>query len=758
PFPLPPAPLPLGLDFGEGYYEEAQPYEEAINDDGDALSSSYESYDEEEVVVRGNATCPLAQHRWPSTEASIELVKDARICAFLWRKKWLGQWAKQLCVIKDCRLQCYKSSKEQTPLLDVNLLGCSVVYKEKLMKRKEHKMKIVPVGGEAIVLGLQSKEQTEQWLKVIQDISPQKPTENCESQHTSGEMSERHSVASESGSSTDSHAETHDPKDVKKKYGASRFSNLMNIGKKKTSPLDSLEKCIDTSGYLNVLVNSQWRSRWCLIRDGQLWFYSDKGRGKESRPALALGGCSIVPHPSPEHLYTFRIHLDGTQLATLEAKTSADMGQWLGFLLSQTGTRTEPEDLTYDYVSTDRISTIINAANDSMCLMQRRYSEPNSYIENAPPGPQLSDDLYDDVASIGADLEDAEGEHPLSEENSFQEDTSPVANDSCSPEEESVYLDLTPVRSFLHTNSVRTPGQRETHAALSTPASPASPRAEPPLEDTPAAQTVELDPSNRRESELQHTAESRGPATPERSTVTPGASVAHKAPHLGLAGGPGSSSLPPLSPHPRRGRSMGGGDRPKTMSTGSPGAVEVKLGKNRTEADVRLYSEERDRLEKEREEVRSALASFKKERRETREELHAWQGDPRQKASLEAALKQKEEACREAEHRRVEVELQLMEVRESLRKVEAGPFTLGTTLDSSHQDHLHTSKTPSVAPTVAPTVATPPPPPSTNGSCGDPATPVNCATALKTRPAPMMAPSKVNVLRKAKEWEKKSSS
>lgn len=35
------------------------------------------------------------------------------------------------------------------------------------MKRKEHKLKIVPVGGEAIVLALQSKEQTEQWLRVI---------------------------------------------------------------------------------------------------------------------------------------------------------------------------------------------------------------------------------------------------------------------------------------------------------------------------------------------------------------------------------------------------------------------------------------------------------------------------------------------------------------------------------------------------------------------------------------------------------------
>ncbi|CAL8281791.1 unnamed protein product [Merluccius merluccius] len=745
PFPLPPAPLPLGLDSGEGYYEEAQPYEETINDDGDgdALSSSYESYDEDEVVVQGNVPCASALHQWPSTEASIELVKDASICAFLWRKKWLGQWAKQLCVIKDCRLQCYKSSKEQTPLLDVSLLGCSVVYKEKQMKRKEHKMKIVPVGGEAIVLGLQSKEQAEQWLKVIQDISP-KPTENCETQSdtsrlicTKVEMSERHSVASESGSSTDSHAENPDPKDVKKKYGAGlKFSNLMNIGKKKTSLLDSPEKCVDTSGYLNVLVNSQWRSRWCLIKDGQLWFYSDKGKGKVSQPTVALGGCSVAPHPSPEHLYTFRIDLDGTQLATLEAKSSADMGQWLGFLLSQTGTRTEPEDLTYDYINTERMSTIINAAKTSMYLMQRRYSEPNAYIESGPQGSQPSDDLYDDVESAEPPPPppptiEEEGAHPENQET-----------------DNKVYLDLTPVHSFLHTSSGKTPPQREVHATTSTPATL---REEPLLEESPMAQTAESQEPPTKP------ALSPGPSPvllAPQSTISPGASVAHKAPQQGPAGGPGSLGLPPLSPQPPRGRSICCGDRPKTLSTGCPGAVEVKLGKNRTEADVRLYSEERDRLEKEREEVRSSLASFKKERRETREEFNACQGDPRQKASLEATLKQKEEACREAEHRRVEVELRLMEVRESLRKVEAGPFTLGTTLDSSHQDlHTVSSKAPSVAPTV-----TPPTPPSTNGSCGDPVSPVNSATALKNRPTSMIATSKVNVLQKAKEWEKKSTS
>jgi len=36
---------------------------------------------------------------------------------------------------------------------------------------------------------------------------------------------------------------------VKKKYGAGlKFSNLMNIGKKKLSSLESPEKCVDTSG------------------------------------------------------------------------------------------------------------------------------------------------------------------------------------------------------------------------------------------------------------------------------------------------------------------------------------------------------------------------------------------------------------------------------------------------------------------------------------------------------------------------------
>ncbi|XP_044033635.1 actin filament-associated protein 1-like 2 isoform X2 [Siniperca chuatsi] len=773
PFPLPAVPSPACIDTSESYYEEAQPYEETFNDDGEAVSSSYESYDEEEVT-RGKS--PSAQHQWPSAEASIELMKDARICAFLWRKKWLGQWAKQLCVIKDHRLLCYKSSKEQTPLLDVSLSGCSVVYKEKQLKRKEHKLKIIPVGGEAIVLGLQSKEQTEQWLRVIQEISP-KPTDNCDPQHsvsdsprlicTKGELSERYSVASESSSSNDSHAETPEIKDVKKKSSAGlKFSNLMNIGKKKPSSLESPEKCVDTSGYLNVLVNSQWRTCWCLIKNGQLWFYQDKGKNKMSQPAVTLEGCSVLPDPSPEHLYSFRIDMDGTQLATLEAKTSEDMGHWLGLLLSQTGIKTDPEELTYDYVNAERISSIVSAAKTSLYFMERRYSEPNTYIDTPRSIPHNSDELYDDVASI-ADPEDAEESGlPDSENNSLQKHKETCSVGTEQDSESRIYLDLIPVHSFLHTSiGGKAPPAKETrHSPV-------------PVEDQkdPSSQMKEVISSNLTEPDstpvLNGTSSTSATSKPEQEcplTPTPPqpqtqpvktSSQSQESPKRTSLGIPQafissgvqihkgptfqSASGLPHSPQPLR---------PKAHTIGCPGAVEGKLGKNRTEADLRRYIDERDRLEKEREEVRSSLANLKKERRESKEELNACQ-DPKQQASLEARLKQKEEACREAEHRRVEVELRLVEVKECLKKVESGPFTLGTTLDSSLQD----TPTPKAATLPAPqTSSSPSSQPSNSNFTADPASPVNSASALKNRPASIMG-NKGNVLQKAKEWEKKSS-
>lgn len=41
------------------------------------------------------------------------------------------------------------------------------------------------------------------------------------------------------------------------------------------------------------------------------------------------------------------------------------MGHWLGLLLSESGSKTDPEEFTYDYVDADRVSCIVSAAKNS---------------------------------------------------------------------------------------------------------------------------------------------------------------------------------------------------------------------------------------------------------------------------------------------------------------------------------------------------------------------------------------------------------
>uniref|UniRef100_A0A8C5T4X0 Actin filament-associated protein 1-like 2 n=1 Tax=Malurus cyaneus samueli TaxID=2593467 RepID=A0A8C5T4X0_9PASS len=535
------------IESPEGYYEEAEPYDVSVNEDGEAVSSSYESYDEEESSKGKSAT-----HQWPSPEATIELMKDARICAFLWRKKWLGQWAKQLCVIKDTRLLCYKSSKDHNPQLDVNLLGCTVIHKEKQVRKKEHKLKIIPTNADVIVLGLQSKDQAEQWLRVIQETSGLLCEGGSEGNQYIPDsqrltypkvplVPERYSAASESGSSTDGHPETAEIKDVKKKGTTGlKLSNLMNLGRKKSSSMDSPERSLETSSYLNVLVNSQWKSRWCQIKDGHLHFYQDKNRSKLAQQPLSLAGCEIIPEPSPDHLYSFRILHNGEERVILEAKSSEEMGHWLGLLLSESGSKTDPEEFTYDYVDADRVSCIVSAAKNSFFLMQRKYSEPNAYIDNLPKGRVQQEELYDDV-----DLPDL----PVEEE--------PKSESKLEGDQDRVYLDLTPVKSFLHCAG-----------KMSCQSSPLS---SPPLERAASKAALE--------------------STAETATM------ANKAEPCTKATETSEQVLSKL------------------------GSVETKLGKNRTEAEVKRFTEEKERLEKEKDEIRAQLTQLRKERRELKEML-----------------------------------------------------------------------------------------------------------------------------------------
>ncbi|NXH09844.1 AF1L2 protein, partial [Bucco capensis] len=729
---LPPPKIPetkqpsvLKIESPEGYYEEAEPYDVSVNEDGEAVSSSYESYDEEESSKGKSAT-----HQWPSTEATIELMKDARICAFLWRKKWLGQWAKQLCVIKDTRLLCYKSSKDHNPQLDVNLLGCTVIHKEKQVRKKEHKLKIIPMNADVIVLGLQSKDQAEQWLRVIQETSGllyeggsegnQYIPDSQRLSYPKVEVSERYSAASESGSSTDGHPETAETKDVKKKGTTGlKLSNLMNLGRKKSSSLESPERSLETSSYLNVLVNSQWKSRWCQIKDGHLHFYQDKNRSKLAQQPLSLAGCEIIPEPSPDHLYSFRILHNGEERVILEAKSSEEMGHWLGLLLSESGSKTDPEEFTYDYVDADRVSCIVSAAKNSFFLMQRKYSEPNAYIDNLPKGRMQQEELYDDV-----DLPD------LPVGNILLQEEVPKSESKLEGDHDRVYLDLTPVKSFLHCTGKKS-------CQPSPLSSPSLERAANKAAAESTAETAPVAKEAESSSKAMEISDQKNPEKPEPDEALPRMAaikiqtqqqnIAFPQPAPELPVGTVTASSPQLVP----------AHRPKMPLP----AVETKLGKNRTEAEVKRFTEEKERLEKEKDEIRAQLTQLRKERRELKEMLGS-STVPYSftDKSLEQRLKEIEEECKRKESRRVDLELSLVEVKENLKKAESGPVTLGTAVDTTHLEN------------AAPRSKSASPANSAENS------PVNSATALKNRPLSVMVTGKGTVLQKAKEWEKKGAS
>ncbi|XP_042636983.1 actin filament-associated protein 1-like 2 [Orycteropus afer afer] len=723
-------PIPK-IDSPEGYYEEAEPYDTSLNghsgrilptgvprwvqvpegvlyatialEDGEAVSSSYESYDEEE-----NSKGKSAPYQWPSPEASIELMREARICAFLWRKKWLGQWAKQLCVIKDTRLLCYKSSKDHSPQLDVNLLGSSVVHKEKQVRKKEHKLKITPLNADVIVLGLQSKDQAEQWLRVIQEVSglpsegmsegypcvPDAQRLNCQKL----DIAEKYLPASEYGGPVDGHTEVPETKDVKKKCSAGlKLSNFMNLGRKKSTSLEPPEKSLETASYLNVLVNSQWRPRWCLVKDSHLHFYQDRNRSKAAQQPLCLVGCEVVPDPSPDHLYSFRILQDGEELVKLEAKSSEEMGHWLGLLLSESGSKTNPEEFTYDYVDADRVSCIVTAAKNSLLLMQRKFSEPNTYIDGLPCQDR-QEELYDDVemSELTAAVDPAEEDPPGIDAHSASEP-------------DRVYLDLTPVKSLL-------PGPAGALASSPTLLCLDSPAEAFPVDPGPAPDEPCMQAAATPEEQVE------SPEPEELSLRITTVKIQTEGQRISFPQScPDTVTLTPTA------ASSPGRDRLRAVST------EIKLGKNRTEVEVKRYTEEKEKLEKKKEEIRGHLAQLRKEKRELKETLLKCT-DKGALAGLEQKLREIEEECRSEEHRRVDLELNIMEVKANLKKAEAGPVTLGTTVDTTHLE--------------SPKAATPVP------EC----TPVNSATALKNRPLSVMVTGKGTVLQKAKEWEKKGAS
>ncbi|XP_076993484.1 actin filament-associated protein 1-like 1 isoform X1 [Tamandua tetradactyla] len=583
--------------------------------DSDAMSSSYESYDEEEEEGKGQQPT----HQWPSEEASMHLVKDCRICAFLLRKKRFGQWAKQLTVIKEDQLLCYKSSKDRQPYLRLALDVCSVVYVPKDSRHKRHELRFSQGGAEALVLALQSREQAEEWLKVIREVSKpagvaegvevprspvllykldlekrlsqEKQTSDSDSLVDNSTLGRREACEHGKGKKS-SLAEL---KGSVSRAAGRKITRIISFSKKKPQADDlqtpPTEEAVPCCGYLNVLVSQGWKERWCRLKCNTLYFHKDRTDLRTHVNAIALRGCEVAPGFGPRHPFAFRILRNRQEVAILEASCSEDMGRWLGLLLVEMGSRVTPEALHYDYVDVETLTSIVSAGRNSFLYARS--------CQNQWPEPRV----YDDV----------------------------------------------PYEKMQDEEPERLPGTQVKRHASSC-------------------------------SEKSH-------------RVDPQVKVKRHA----------------------------------------SSANQYKYGKNRAEEDARRYLIEKEKLEKEKDTIRTELMALRQEKRELKEAIRSSPETGAKLKVLEEAVATLEAQCRAKEEHRIDLELRLVAVKERLQQSLAGGPALGLSVTSKSGETANKPQ---------------------NNAPEQPL-PVNCVSELRKRSPSIVTSNQGRVLQKAKEWEMK---
>uniref|UniRef100_A0A8B9P805 Actin filament associated protein 1 n=1 Tax=Apteryx owenii TaxID=8824 RepID=A0A8B9P805_APTOW len=673
PPPLPTSSLP------EGYYEEAVPLSPGkapeyitSNYDSDAMSSSYESYDEEEEDGKGKKM----RHQWPSEEASMDLVKDAKICAFLLRKKRFGQWTKLLCVIKENKLLVIKDvCSNCTGAVDSDgPLSSSPVHKTELEKK----------------------------------LSSERPSSDGEGAVENGittVCNGKEQVKRKKSSKSEA-------KGTVTKVTGKKITKIIGLGKKKPSTdeqTSSAEEDVPTCGYLNVLSNNRWRERWCRVKDNKLIFHKDRTDLKTHIVSIPLRGCEVIPGLDSKHPLTFRLLRNGQEVAVLEASSSEDMGRWIGILLAETGSSTDPGALHYDYIDVEMTASVIQAAKQTFCFMNRRVISTNPYRGSTANGYACPSGMalhYDDVPCINGSWEPEDG-FPTSRSRNIGEE---MLYDNAG-----LYDNLPSPKIFARYPSADRKANRLSADKLSS-----NHYKHPVSSNLSSAQSVTNTSAMGRGSISQFKGK-KPPATANGIT------------------GKGRT----LNSQPKKSESVSCVKR--TVSN----AEQYKYGKNRVEADAKRLQSKEEELLKRKEALRNRLAQLRKERKDLRAAIEVNAGRKTQ-VILEDKLKKLEEECKQKEAERVNLELELTEVKESLKKALAGGITLGLAIEpksgtSSPQSPIFKHRTLENSPIS-----------SCDTSDTECSIPVNSAAALKRPPSSNNSPCRGHVLRKAKEWEMKN--
>ncbi|KAM4576371.1 actin filament-associated protein 1-like 2 isoform 4-T4 [Odontesthes bonariensis] len=348
-------PPPPGGDDEEDTYEEAEPYVAADTtvsntaEPADSDSSHYESYGEEEEEEDDYEGAELVKDRahyiqWSASQPCLRPAPESRLCGYLWRRKWLGQWSKQLFIVRNDTLLCYKCARDLLPQLELNLRGCQLVYKSKSNAKIQHQLKVVPRGSDSLVLGYSSFQQADEWRKVMEEVS------------VGGEVQTR------SFSSLNK---------LDQLLSCRSSTVQTDSDEEKPSAPCSLNR---DKGFLNVLMNCQWQSLLCQV-DGEIlnMFGEEEEVERSPQYTVQLRGCEVtaceVTASDSGRSYRITLSMLGDRVAVLEASSAEERQRWLKLL--QDGAAGHHDD-----------STQKHTGGALSGLQIRRFPTSNTYMDD----------------------------------------------------------------------------------------------------------------------------------------------------------------------------------------------------------------------------------------------------------------------------------------------------------------------------------------------------------------------------------------
>ncbi|XP_055676309.1 actin filament-associated protein 1-like isoform X2 [Falco peregrinus] len=341
-------------------YEDAEPLGPGRctgSGGADTDSSHYESYGEDEDGITDRAHY---LHRLPggSPHAEPSGLPEAQLCGFLWRKRWLGQWAKQLFIVREHVLLCFRCAADLQPVLELDLRGCRVTYKAKRGKKMPHALKVMGTAGEVLVIGFQSQQQAEDWRKVIEEVSSDAPS-GLAAISIPALPSSR--LGRASGSQLSKEEEEED--------------------RSRQSPARSPRPGEDAKGgFLAVRLRGRWQRLWCAVRQGALRMFPEAGGTQHPVCSLRLDGCEVSPGAaagSPQRL-RIRIAQRGRELALLQTRSDEEREAWLKTLRARGGGELAGDSPRTETPKLGDASSCPAAGG----LLLRRVPTPNTYMDD----------------------------------------------------------------------------------------------------------------------------------------------------------------------------------------------------------------------------------------------------------------------------------------------------------------------------------------------------------------------------------------